>query len=1017
MTRKPSLVAWQAMIVGMLIFSSLGFAQHSSPDLDPKLAQYVKLASELTSRARANVYFTNPQDIFRGVQFNFVNVGLGNLTFLRRDLVAIGRIPIVFARVYDSSALGSADFGPGWMLSAAETIYIENHTARLLSESGSTIEFIEGTEGVFTLSRDRPSDYLELQRTGDTLQLKLRSGFTKEFKLIGQSFLLTKVTDKSGNEVRLAYNDGNLSRIENANHFVEIKRDDRGRITSAQDDQGRKVSCRYDSKARLVEADDLGGSAWLYSYTEDNTLKTATDPMKRLNFEVSYDDAGRLRRLKQPSGVIQFSYDRSNRSTTVIDRKQLVSRYFQNEEGVTNRIVNPLGEETAIRLDEARNVVSLSRNGNVAQSMEYGKDHRIISRHAATASGPVDTRYKYDPENGALISIDSGRGVAGAFGYDSNGNLSSATTEDGLHRYGFTPAGDLTAYSAKGVDLTFTHDPDGLIAQIKDAKDNTSLGYKTGGELSNVSFADGSKAKYEYQPSGLRASLVYNDGRQIKYSYDPAGNLLSTEIFDAKGKHVQGQRLTLNDSYQVIKRLLFDGTEESFEYDANGNLTKHNKNGAVTKFEYDELNRLVAVLTPGGERLAYTYTSGERSIVEQYEHSSILAADLIDSGFTFANAFEVMATRPTTAFFGTVRFSESLGTFQLANASGNEIITPETTIEQALEKLTLVEHTTPLKKRQNLFNRPFNTMFMPAEYASINCCFSCSLANCRTTTLTGDSDTSDCCPPCEPSPPGGSPPPPNDFTLNAQTITDGDQGSFAVTVTSGTPTSYKWNFSVADPSAGNNPSVTFSNSSAAQTKTDGHWYALPNNNCPEADQPGAPQRNSVYQINATVGFQTGNTPVTHTTTLSVNFIWFTTGRTGLADIVGDPEMAVDDKGIWHITGMGAMTRVLPVPAILVSASSQFYTKSARHEQVHVDQWSPGRLVGDLFIPSDLFNQVKNFTASSQADLKSQYNTAKDTYSTSQLNIFSSRRTAIEHEAFLVSDSIDPKYMIQNCGRF
>ena len=93
MTRKPSLVAWQAMIVGMLIFSSLGFAQHSSPDLDPKLAQYVKLASELTSRARANVYFTNPQDIFRGVQFNFVNVGLGNLTFLRRDLVASGRLP------------------------------------------------------------------------------------------------------------------------------------------------------------------------------------------------------------------------------------------------------------------------------------------------------------------------------------------------------------------------------------------------------------------------------------------------------------------------------------------------------------------------------------------------------------------------------------------------------------------------------------------------------------------------------------------------------------------------------------------------------------------------------------------------------------------------------------------------------------------------------------------------------------------------------------------------------------
>jgi hypothetical protein len=59
----------------------------SSPD--SKFAPYVQLASELNSRARANVYFANPQDIFRGVQVNFVHVGRGNLTFLRRDIAAM----------------------------------------------------------------------------------------------------------------------------------------------------------------------------------------------------------------------------------------------------------------------------------------------------------------------------------------------------------------------------------------------------------------------------------------------------------------------------------------------------------------------------------------------------------------------------------------------------------------------------------------------------------------------------------------------------------------------------------------------------------------------------------------------------------------------------------------------------------------------------------------------------------------------------------------------------------------
>jgi YD repeat-containing protein len=753
------------LFVLLIVFalSSDTSAQHTSTGSDSKIAQYVKLASELTSRARANVYFANAQDIFRGVQFNYVNVGFGNLTFLRRDIVASGRIPIVFARVYDSIGSGSADFGPGWMLSATETISIENHTARLLSENGSVFEFAEAEGGIFTLAKGRASDYLQLRRTAPgTIQIKLRTGFLKEFKLFNERFFLTKVTDRNGNEVHLIYKDSGLLRIENANHFIELKRNNQGKLISAQDDQGRQVHYRYDAKGRLVEAEDLGGATWSYTYTDDNKLKTVLDPMKRLNFEVSYDDAGRVRRIKQPSGLIQYNYNPLSHSTIVIDRKELVSRYFQNEEGVTVRIVNPLGEETAISLDDARNVLSLSRNGSIVQSMDYDEQHRIISRHAVTGTEPINVSYKDDPVNGALIGIDSGNGLAKTFGYDRNGNLSSAVTDEGLHRYGFSPSGDLATYSASGLDLTFAPDSDGQIGLLKDAKDTTSLEYKTGGELSEVSFADGRKANYEYQASGLRAKLVYKDGRHTEYSYDSAGNLISTKIFDEKGKQVQGQKLFLNDSYQVIKRLLFDGTEEAFEYDPNGNLTKHTKNGAVTRFEYDELNRLVAVLTPAGEHLTYSYTPGERSLVEQYEHSSTSVADLIDTGFTFASAWQVFATRPLTAPFGPIRFSEPLGTFQLANADGTEVLTPETTIEQALQKLNLVVHAEPLKQRQNLFNRPFNTMFMPAEYASINCCFSCSDGSQCRSGLTDGTDTTSCCPPCDPPRPVpvADPPPP-----------------------------------------------------------------------------------------------------------------------------------------------------------------------------------------------------------------------------------------------------------------
>src|SRR5258708_8759883 len=129
-------------------------------------------------------------------------------------------------------------------------------------------------------------------------------------------------------------------------------------------------------------------------------------------------------------------------------------------------------------------------------------------------------------------------------------------------------------------------------------------------------------------------------------------------------------------------------------------------------------------------------------------------------------------------------------------------------------------------------------------------------------------------------------------------------------------------------------------------------------------------------------------------------------------------MAPGAQGVWHITGIGTMARVVPTNSIIfVVPTSQFYNKAVQHEQVHVAQWNPGRIVGDLFIPSDLFNQVQGFTGASQADLLSQYTNARDSYRAAQRIVFQQRRNAIELEAYNVSDPIPPPYLYQNCGTF
>src|SRR5882724_4103513 len=187
MTRKIVLSVVYLLFFGVTSLTAQTHQMNSA--LDP----YVEQTSEFSSRARANVYFPNQQSIFNGVQFTFVNAGKGNLTFLRRDMVASGRIPLVLARVYDSNGQGSPEFGPGWKLSAAETILVADGRAHLFSENGSVIDFVQSDESTFQLEKDYPSDYSTLLITAGTIKAAMRSGLVKEFEMAGNSFRLVKV--------------------------------------------------------------------------------------------------------------------------------------------------------------------------------------------------------------------------------------------------------------------------------------------------------------------------------------------------------------------------------------------------------------------------------------------------------------------------------------------------------------------------------------------------------------------------------------------------------------------------------------------------------------------------------------------------------------------------------------------------------------------------------------------------------------------------------------------------------
>jgi len=73
----------------------------------------------------------------------------------------------------------------------------------------------------------------------------------------------------------------------------------------------------------------------------------------------------------------------------------------------------------------------------------------------------------------------------------------------------------------------------------------------------------------------------------------------------------------------------------------------------------------------------------------------------------------------------------------------------------------------------------------------------------------------------------------------------------------------------------------------------------------------------------------------------------------VSNVTGLPAMAPDNAGVWHITGKGDLKRVVPTQSsIFLSPQSQFYNKTAQHEQVHLSQWiaGPGHLAGTVVRP-------------------------------------------------------------------
>jgi RHS repeat-associated protein len=390
-----------------------------------------------------------------------------------------------------------------------------------------------------------------------------------------------------------------------------------GELTSAANAAGDTTSYAYNYAGQLAEVINPDGTSGDYGYNGAGDLASATD----------YGPSAEQGELPPVLSTQSYGYDPSGNQTSATDGDGYTTSYAYNAAGDLTSQVQPVSstasDTTSYGYDPAGNQTSVTdgrgnttwttyNSWNLSESViepatpsaTTAADQTWTTAYTAdgqpatvTQPGGITQTYGYD-QMGDLTS-ESGSGAsapttAQSFGYDLDGNLTSATAPGGTDSFAYNDAGELTSTSGPSGTASFGYNADGLMTSRTDAAGTTSYTYDKSDRLSTV--ADpltGATLSYGYNPDSLPTSI----------SYTPSGEVGVTQSLGYNGL----QQLTSDTLTSASGAAI---ASEAYGYNADGDLTSQATTGyigaASTTYGYNEADELTSATT-GGTTTSYGY--------------------------------------------------------------------------------------------------------------------------------------------------------------------------------------------------------------------------------------------------------------------------------------------------------------------------------------------------------------------------------------------------------------------------
>ena len=616
-----------------------------------------------------------------------VNVANGNLMADYADLDIAGTgLPLQIGHHFNSrSPYFGAPHGNKWIVDNSDQVklYLLGDTKVYQGPGGYRVPFIpNGSGGYITPSGVNAT----LVKNGDNTYTMTfdRTGIRFQYSSSG---VLTRIEDRNGNDITMAYSSGRTSAVtDTQGRAVSFAYNGSGYLSTLTDSTGRQQTFSYDANLHLRTITDAAGKQTLMEYTDpSNSLTKVTDPLGNVT-RMTYDASGRVLTITRVTNtllgtgpVTTYAYSASTTgcpsgtvgATTSTNPNSHTTRYCYDRLGRVTRTFDPLGNATSTTFTPNSDPDVATTPAGLVTDNDYNGDNEPI---AVTEPDGVTATTSYgDATHPDLPTTATVAGTSTSYVYTSQGNICSVSADavppatcTGIGTQQTTMAynGDGTISSvedAAGRITNYTYDAVGNLTAVDQPspRGDESMSWDGLSRLATYTDGKGQTSTMTYDVMDRLVSVAHTGGPTLSYTYDAAGRL-ATET-DQSG--------TTTYTYSALGQLTSEappgGLTNTYAYDPAGNLLTFTDPGGAVSYSYDAANRLSSLTEPLGALTTFGYDADGRptttilpastgvSIARTWVDGQLTrvratkgASDLIDYRYCYRNPATGCATTP-----------------------------------------------------------------------------------------------------------------------------------------------------------------------------------------------------------------------------------------------------------------------------------------------------------------------------------------------------------------------------------